>query len=275
MFGALVCLLVALMLVPLLRSRNAIIYSQSSIDIGDLRALGAQPGWQLIELETAADIALPGLIRAATSNVEPWVLFIPGNGSDQLVSGFDYLRQLAHGHDGWGLAVWPFRGSDTAPGTPSKDALLHDLRAIYGYLRSQYQVASNRLHIVGFSFGSDLTVLLTTELAQQGDQIASLVLLATHGNPVLSWKMRVSGWHRRWLPVDYYDLGPALEHIRAPVLMIEGELALRGTPGFFLERFGGPRAYVEIAGGKHAAPLSTEAVAVVRDWIVEQNAKSR
>lgn len=268
-------LLLLLLCIPPILNNGAWLYSNEDNPTDNAQTLSTRPGWQVDPLETEPGIILPGLVHPALSPSAPWILYLPGNGSTQLEGGQNYLEnlvQLDQGMNDWGLAVWKMRGYNEAPGVQNGKSFRFDYQSIYQHLQSTYGVKPNRIHLIGFSFGTDMALQLASDATLVGESPASISLLSTQGMTRATWTMRRKIWYARWLPPDRYDLRSAFKLINSPVLIIEAEDDLHGSTNFLINALNKKPKYVELPGGNHTSSRSQQkALEAVRDWIRKHN----
>ena len=130
-----------------------------------------------------------------------WIVFIPGNGDKQLLGSYNFFSDLQSylPSNQIGFASWALRGFGGAPGKPHPSDLEKDQLALINYLEQTKEVSISNIHIIGFSFGSDLALQLAGNLSAKGQAPASVVLLSTKGLTVPKWKMRGDHWYSRFL----------------------------------------------------------------------------
>ena len=269
----LVFAILSFLVVPPWLTRDVQRYLASPLPLEAVENLAERASWDLDIVETEPGVSIPGLVRSAADSEEQWILFIPGNGDRQLASGQNYLQRLSEGAsegegERWGLAVWGLRGYDSAGGSPNADGFHSDYRKLYQRLVEHYGANPEKIHIVGFSFGTDLALFLAAALAEKSLPPASIVLLSTRGMTSEKWKMRRKQWFYRWFIPDSYDLKEAFKRIRIPALIIESENDLLGDPEFLLNSLEGEKQFVVLPGGTHTASVTeSEAIENVVQWI--------
>ena len=240
-------------------------YNPSPLAPDALARLAAADGWQIDRVETDDGVALAGLVHPSRAKGAPWILFLPGNGAEQLRKGQTYLSRLALGPE-WSLAVFALRGFDASQGVPERDALIDDTLRVHRHLRDRYGAATPDIHLVGFSFGTGLALYLAARLVHEGEAPPGIVLLSTEGT-ALRWWMRNPGIAAHWSWPDLYDVTPLLADLHMPFLIVEGSRDLLG-PHELRHRLGTQVTYLEVPGGDHGASLERpEALAAVRAFV--------
>ena len=215
----------------------------------DFAALGSRPGWQARVLEVAPGVRVRGLVRPPQRADAPAVLYFSGNADAQLAQGQQFLEALG-GAQGYGLAVFAYRGFDGSEGEPTREALLADGRAVYAHLAQGEWRASGALHVVGFSLGTGVASSVAAHVAP-----ASLTLLS----PFTELAVVRSSPFARLLPGDRYDTRPALAQVRSPALVVHGsaDSSLPVQMGRQVHAALGPTArYLELPGVEHVPLLS-------------------
>ena len=234
-------------------------------------ALAARPGWSKSEVEVAPGIRLRGLVRKPSGPAADWVLFYPGNDESQLERGQAFLQSLG-GDASWGLAVFAYRGYDASDGKPKLSDIRADAPQILARLCAAQGLHPARVHLVGFSIGGHFAVHAAAGAAQGGQRAASLTLLASVDDIVMT---HPSPWEYFSLGEDY-QTRPFLSGVPAPVLVVQGtaDAALAGPgQGRDLAAALGPRGrYLEREGVEHV-PLLHDAATLeaVRAFIREHS----
>ncbi len=227
----------------------------------DYAALGSRPGWQTRVLEVAPGVRVRGLVRPPQRPDAPAVLFFAGNSHAQLAEGQRFLETLG-GAQGYGLAVFAYRGFDGSEGTPTSEALRADGLAVYAHLAQGEWRAAGPLHVVGFSLGTGVALGVAAHAAP-----ASLTLLA----PFTELTVVRPSPFARLLPGDRYDTRPALAQVRSPALVVHGsaDSSLPVEMGRQVHAALGPTArYVELPGVEHVPLLSDpRALQAVRELV--------
>lgn len=250
------------------RKRLRFPYLARPIPAATYDALAAAPGWAKSDLLVAPGVTLRGLIRRATSQAAPWVLFYPGNDESQLERGQAFLKRLA-GETDWGLAVFGYRGYDASDGKAELAAIRQDAPEIFAKLCQKEGLAPARVHLAGFSIGGHFSVHAAAVANQRGARAASLTLLASVDDIVM---YHPSPWAKLSAGEDY-QTRPYLADVPAPVLVVQGtaDEALAGAQqGRDIAQALGARAtYRELEGVKHVPLLeNATALGAARDFIV-------
>lgn len=248
------------------RNRHRFRYRPVPLTEGEYQAVATAEGFRAEEVEVAPGVRLRGLVRPPRDAEAPWLLFLPGNGSDVLSGARALLRRVA-GEVDLGLAAWAYRGFDGSTGTPDARALFADSDRLVAHLQNAHGVAPSRLHVMSFSLGTALALRLAAELEARGWPPASLVLLS----PYDRLHVTQDAWWAPWSFADEYD---ALLHAgasRVPALLVHGTAddAVPVTAGRALARAMGSRAeLVELPGRGHADWLGDDAaLAKVREFL--------
>ncbi len=248
------------------RKRLRFAYLTGQLAPGEYQALASKPGWSPTGVEVAPGTLL-GLVRRPSRSDGSWVLFYPGNDSDQLKSGQRFLSRLGDDED-WGLAVFAYRGYDSSPGDPVLSDLAGDASDVLAHLCQSERTVPERVNLVGFSIGGHLAVRVTGATTHDGHPPASLSLLASVDDIEM---VRRSLW-MKFDSGDDYQTRPFLKDVRAPVLVLQGDadLALAGPgQGRAIAAALGERAqYVEIPGAGHNDMMEADpAIAQIRSFI--------
>ncbi|MBF5044839.1 MULTISPECIES: alpha/beta hydrolase [Myxococcaceae] len=234
-------------------------------------ALGSRPGWSPRLLEVAPGVRVRGLVHPPRAPGLPTVLFFSGNADAQLSQGQQFLEALG-GAEGYGLAVFAYRGYDGSEGTPTPEALRADGARVYAALREGAWAGAGPLHVVGFSLGTGVASAVAADVAPPP---ASLTLLAPYTELVVVRPSPLA----RLLPGDRYDARPALARVLSPALVVHGDAdaSLPVQMGRAVHAALGPTArYLELPGAGHVALLSDpRALQAVRDFIGEAHVKAR
>lgn len=222
--------------------------------------------WRFETVPVADKKLLEGILRPPPSITDThWILYIPGNGSGQQNAAHQFLNRLqselspiGFSATDFGFAAWTLRGFDGTQGSPSPGKLKSDYLDIVNYLKANYGLDINKLHIVGFSFGSDIAIQLASDLSTASEAPASLTLLSTQGLTRAKWKMRAPHWTSRFRPPHYYDLSLALKKLRVPTLVVESEDDLLGPVDNFNYLVSTKVDTILLPDGHHAASLEYE-----------------
>jgi uncharacterized protein len=260
--GIVVALTGGLVALGLLRSRRQprFPYMANRLSDADRAALAARPGWRAHDLAVAPGVVLHGLVRDPATRTEPWVLFFGGNSARALLEGQQVLDALC-ARQGWGGAVWAYRGFDSSGGTPKPSALLDDALTTYRTLLKERSLRPDAVHVIGFSLGTSMAAAVAARAHAQPP--ASLVLLAPLTRIYLGARLQ---------PLLHgYETTRWLEHITSPVLVIHGvhdaALGIEGARAVAAAL--GPRAtLLELPDTGHQdLPLSAAAQQAMRTFI--------
>jgi uncharacterized protein len=211
--GTVLALAGALGVLGLLRSRGQprFPYMARRLSDADYAAMAARPGWRAHGLAVAPGVTLQGLVRDPDRRGNPWILFFGGNSAQSLLEGQQMLDALCAGQ-GWGGAVWAYRGFDSSQGRPNPAALVNDGLVAYRALLAECSLKPDAVHVIGFSLGTSVAAAVAAHARVQPP--ASLVLLA----PLT----RIHVGERAQLRLHAYETTRWLEGIASPVLVIHG-----------------------------------------------------
>jgi pimeloyl-ACP methyl ester carboxylesterase len=253
-----------------LRSRGQPRFPYMAHDLpdADYAAMAARPGWRAHSLRISSRITLRGLLRDPDTPGGPWILYFGGNSAAVLREGQQILDALCAGQ-GWGAALWAYRGFDCSGGKPSPAALLDDGLVSYRALLAECGGRPNAVHVIGFSLGTSIASAVAAR-ARPGPP-ASLLLLA----PLT--RIHVGGRMRPWLHA--YETIRWLAGIASPVLVIHGveDTALSVAGARTVAAALGSRAQLlELPGIGHVdLPRSAAAQQAIRTFILQHARRAR
>ena len=241
------------------RTKLRVAYAIGPLATDAYAALASKAGWQAWAVTLPDGIVLKGLIRRPKTAAAPWILFLPGNDPEQLMTGQRAVERMLGGDD-WGAAVVAYRGYDGSGGVPQVHQLHRDGVSIYDTLRTSEHLGVAQLHIAGFSIGGNIASFVTAELARRKAPAPSLSLLAAANYFVLVRP----GPFEKWVLGDTFHTVPLLPDVPAPVLVVQGaadESLLGPGQGREIAAALGSRAeYVELPGAGHVALLTDSTV---------------
>jgi uncharacterized protein len=236
-------------------------YMAHSLPDTDYAALAAKPGWRAHNLRICAGVTLRGLMRDPAVPASPWILYFGGNSGRLLMESQQVLDALC-AEQGWGGAVWAYRGFDSSGGRPGPAALLDDGLAAYRALMAECNLTPASVHVIGFSLGTSIAAAVAARARPALP--ASLVLLA----PLT--RIHVGGRLRPWLHT--YETIRWLAGIASPALVIHGVQDTALSPAGARTAAGalGSRAeLLELPGIGHVdLPLSAVAQEAMRNFIL-------
>lgn len=224
-------------------------YDLRPMTAAEYEELASKPGWQKSSAPVAPGVALNGLVRRPKAPHAPWILFFPGNDATQLKTAQKFLDKVLEGRD-WGAAVYAYRGYDSSPGAPDREAYRADATALLDGLREREKLDPKQVHIVAFSLGGWLASAAAQTAARAGKPVASLNLLAA----VQYIEMVHRGWAAGYAFGDVYATEPLLDDVPAPILVMIGanDEALGVEQGRKLAAKVGARGrYVELPNAGH------------------------
>jgi uncharacterized protein len=240
------------------RTKLRVAYAIGPFSTDAYAALATKPGWQAWAVTLPDGIVLKGLIHRPKNATAPWILFLPGNDPEQLMTGQRAVERMLSGDD-WGAAVVAYRGYNGSGGVPQVDQLHRDGVSIYDTLRTSEHLSVSQLHIAGFSIGGNIACYVSSELARRKVPAPSLSLLAAANYFVLVRP----GPFEKWVLGDTFHTEPLLSDVPAPVLVVQGgadEALLGPGQGRAIAAALGARAeYVELPGAGHIALLTDSA----------------
>jgi len=241
-------------------------YAPSPLDDRARAALAHRYGADVERIRTTDGLTIPGIVLEPTDRAAPYLVYFAGNGSDQEAAGLDFLAAVdPDRRAGW--AIFPMRGFDSAPGHPNLAAMHNDARALLGYLGTTHHVASSRVHVIGFSLGTDVAI----HLAASRPEPASLVLLAPWVEPYCEL---AEGRFHRYLPArDCSDPRSLLPSIHVPTLVVHGardEIHPLGQGREVASTVADARIVILDRAGHLEATTDDRARAAVREFIFDR-----
>jgi dipeptidyl aminopeptidase/acylaminoacyl peptidase len=143
----------------------------------------------------------------------PMVLYLHGN-SYTLAQRAPKFKELID--MGYGFAAPAYQGFSKSEGTPSKKAILGDVRAAVHYLQSKGYDTKNVL-LVGESLGSGVAVNIATEF-----QFAGVLLITPYTS--ISDRAQEIYWYLpiKYLVKDNFVAYDKVDRINAPLLIVHG-----------------------------------------------------
>ncbi|MGQ0457806.1 MAG: alpha/beta hydrolase [Hyphomicrobium sp.] len=192
---------------------------------------------------------------------QPTLLYFHGNGGSLAIRDVRIRRYLALGR---GVFMMSYRGYSGSTGAPSETANVADAKRAYDALIAE-GVTADKIVIYGESLGTGVAVQLAAEKPARG-----LIL----ESPFTSIAERASQLYP-WLPVnlllkDRYDSRRYISNVRAPLLIVHGELdrivpAAMGHQMFALAN--APKEMALIAGAGHEDHYLHGSYERINDWI--------
>jgi uncharacterized protein len=174
----------------------------------------AELGFREVTLTTADGLSLLSWYRPPREG-GPVVAYFHGNGGHL---GYRTDRMLLFAQQGLGVLLLEYRGYGANPGSPSETGLFADAGAALDFLTRQQGIPANRLVLYGESLGSAVAAHMA-----EGREIAALILEAP-----FTRLADAAAYHYPYVPVslllrDRFDSLAAIGHVRAPVLILQGE----------------------------------------------------
>lgn len=220
------------------------------------------PGYDRVTLATADGLALTALYRPATPD-KPTLVFFHGNADTLEGSASAVAGPVAAGY---GALLPEYRGYGGNPGKPGEAGFYADARAAHGFLQTQ-GVDDADIVLIGNSIGSGAA----TQLATEAD-FGGLALVSAYTD-LPSVVASVARWlPLRWLVKDRFDNHAKLRAVRAPVLVMHGELdqviaydhgeTLGGAPGV---------DFVGFPGVGHELAYLPRAQAKLVEWLAQNH----
>lgn len=255
LFALLAAGLVVGLLLVAARSRTWFVYRPGPLSDAQYGVLAQRTGWRAEPITVAPDVELRGLVRRPREAGAPWLLLLPGNGEDVLRGGQALLEGLAGDAD-LGLAVWTYRGFDSAPGAPGLRAFEADTSLQHRHLVDHF--GAQQIHLVSFSLGTALALRLAALLTTAGTPPKKLALLSSYD----AIDLRKPVWYGRIAPADHYDAQTWANIGATPALLVHGsdDEAIPIAAARRLAATLGARArFVELPGRGHADWISDPA----------------
>lgn len=187
---------------------------------------------------------------------KPTILYFHGNGGE-ITDRTE--RFAAYQAQGFGVFFLSYRGYGASTGSPTEKGLVDDAGAAYDWLMAR-GVAADEVMLVGESLGSGVAVQLAA-----GRKVRALALEAPFASAA-----NVAAAAYWWLPVrllmkDKFDSSALIDKVKAPILVIHGDLdgvvPLSEGQALFA-RANEPKEMVVIPGGNHGSIFSPESWAL-------------
>jgi len=169
-----------------------------------------------VAFPTSDGLTLNGWFVSPDTNPKFSVIVFNGNAGNRA-----YRAPLAHAlvRAGMSVLIFDYRGYGGNPGSPTEDGLKVDARAAHSYVLSRAGVDPSRVVYFGESLGTGLATDLALEFPPAGlilrSPFPSLTAVGQHHYPWLPV---------RWMLRDRYDTLERIQHLRAPLLVIAGDL---------------------------------------------------
>jgi pimeloyl-ACP methyl ester carboxylesterase len=236
------------------RGRRRFVYLTGRPDPALQRERLARPGWSATELALDGSFSAHALVRRPPAPDAPWLVFLPGNDSDQLAQGQAFLSHFEELP--WGLLTLGYRGFDASEPAPRLSALTRDAQRLLPILCQAEGIQPSSLHVVAFSLGGYLACAAVSAASTEQLRPATLTLLASVYDVVM---VRASRW-QKLDPGERCQTRPLLGALPGPVLLMQGtndEAFLGAREGRALAAALGSRArYLELEGVGHVELLS-------------------
>ncbi len=247
----------AVIMVGLFFMQRQMIYQPDRRDF--TLAIPPEPGYQVIDTETADGLRLRHLWAPPESPDAPVFLVFHGNAGN--VSHRPGKFAFLDG-SGAGILLTEYRGFGGNPGSPDEKGLYADARSVLGWL-ADAGVPPSRIVLYGESLGSGVATKMAAELTAQGTPPRALVLEAPYTSVPAVAQRRF--W---WLPatlltLDRFDSLSRIADVDTEILILHGT-ADRVVPydmGVALAEAAGPRArLLSMEGAGHIELLDIEEV---------------
>lgn len=177
------------------------------------------PEMRPVRLNTEDGLRLTSWYRPAARGL-PTIVFFQGNGGNIAGRGFKVRPYL---DAGFGLLLTGYRGYGGNPGTPNEQGLYADGRAGLRFLGGEGVVPALWV-LYGESLGGGIAVELAREQASSGRPVGAVVLEAPFTSMGDAAAAHYPFVPSRTLVKDRFDSIAKISQIKAPVLVIHGEL---------------------------------------------------
>ena len=216
---------------------------------------------QEILLQTADGLTLRGWHYHATEtprDADPFlVLYFPGNAgcrADRFLDCRDFTDL------GCDVILFDYRGYGDNPGSPTEALIASDARQIWRMVADQRLRSARRVLLYGESLGGAVATRLASELSEDGDPPAALVLNSTFASlgETVTWHYPMFPF--RYLLLDHFQSDRRIPHVCCPILQFHGTAddivayqhgrrLFDAAPAHSAERI--PKRFVTIEGGQH------------------------
>lgn len=178
----------------------------------DYQFLENNPRWHKDVFEVEPGIQLHGVVREPEnpSPTSPWLLLYHANGRVEFSSFPQFVSDLLD--EGWGFAVWTYRGYGPSDGISTKTSLRQDSVRMAERLQQQWHVDAAQVRIYGFSLGTAPATYAAMALSERGSPAAGVVLVATGYRPPFPSSLVYN-------PLTEVSIR---DKITSPILMIHG-----------------------------------------------------
>ena len=253
----------AVIMVGLFFMQRQMIYQPDRRDF--TLAIPPEPGYQVIETETADGLTLRHLWAPPERADAPVFLVFHGNAGNvsHRPGKFTFLDD-----SGAGILLTEYRGYGGNPGSPDEKGLYADARSVLGWL-ADAEVPPSRIVLYGESLGSGVATKMAAELTAQGTPPRALVLEAPYTSVPAVAQRRF--W---WLPatlltLDRFDSLSRIADIDTEILILHGtgDRVVPYDMGAALAEAAGPRArFLSMEGAGHIDLLDIDEIkASLRD----------
>jgi len=154
------------------------------------------------------------IMRAASSDGAPWVLFLHGNAATIAarvnIAHYAELRNL-----GLNVIAPEYRGFGGLEGLPTESILAADARAAYDYIRNVLRIPASRLVIYGWSLGSAVAVNLAS-----GAETSALILEGAPSSVIAIGQLQYPFFPIRLIMRNHFDSIGKIDRVRAPILFL-------------------------------------------------------
>ncbi len=199
---------------------RSFLYYPTFLDSEQVERLARMERWKVASVQATSEIRLVGLVRPPSDPGRPWALFFGGNAMD--LGSSQWALNLIDDGNGFGLAVFAYRGYDGSTGTPTEAGLLHDAEIVADWLENEHGVEPRNLVLVGQSLGSGIAAHLAAALARKERPARGLALLSPYTSIARVFDDHVPMVRVGWAIQDRYDTEALLHDIPAPVVIVHG-----------------------------------------------------
>ena len=196
---------------------RSLLYHPTNADVSAL----VHHSWRAERLEVEKGVEVVGLTRPSDDPNAPWLLFFGGNAMS--LESTQWALDNVAGTRPWGLTAFAYRGYDGSGGAPSEAALTADAEAITAYLQETYQVAPERLVIIGQSLGTGVASHLAASLSRAETPPRGLALLSPYTSMSQVFDDQVPVIPVGWVTPDTYPTIKRASELSCPIVLIHGD----------------------------------------------------
>ena len=219
----------------------------------------------VVTFKTPDDLSLTGWFAPPKEKNGRVVLLLHGQGIN---ISFNRLKARQFLDAGYGMFLCEYRGSGGNPGSPTEEGLYNDARGAMRWLKERGYDAP-KVVLYGESLGTGVAIQMGTEFP-----VAAVVLEAPYSSAVEIAALRYPYFPIRWLMKDPLDSVSKVRNVKAPLLVIHGQI-----DGYIPIEFGRklfdaakePKTFIAVKDAGHPPDLYEHGAGkMIIDWLDKQ-----